>query len=97
MTAIQAVMQDTAWFSRSVIERLAAIKSGRPASDPSELDDLTPRERDVLNLLAQGKSNAEIAAALGIAEQTVRNYVASIYSKLNVILPRSHGVIVKPL
>lgn len=84
MKAIQAVMQDTAWFSRSVIERLATIKSGGAASDPSELEELTRREQQVLARLAKGEGNAEIAAALSIAEQTVRNYVASIYSKINV-------------
>ena len=77
-------MQDTTWFSRSVLERLATIKSGGSASDPSELDDLTSREKEVLMHLARGTSNPDIAAALGIAEQTVRNYVANIYGKINV-------------
>ena len=84
MQATQAVMQDTTWFSRSVIERLAAIKRGGSASDPNKVEELTPREKEVLTHLAQGKGNSEIATALGIAEQTVRNYVASTYSKLNV-------------
>lgn len=43
---------------------------------------LTPREREVLRLIAQGMSNGEIAAALFISEHTVKNHVSSIYRKL---------------
>lgn len=50
----------------------------------SALSDLTPREREVLNLLAQGLSNDEIAAQLVIAAKTVRNHVTRIYRKLQV-------------
>ena len=46
--------------------------------------DLSPRERDVLRLLARGMSNTDIASTLFITEGTVRNYVSSIFSKLNV-------------
>ncbi|BCX02509.1 MAG: hypothetical protein KatS3mg053_0447 [Candidatus Roseilinea sp.] len=45
---------------------------------------LTKREKDVLALLARGKSNREIATSLGIREKTVRNTVSRIYVKLNV-------------
>lgn len=43
---------------------------------------LTPREREVLKLIAQGMSNAGIAAALFISEHTVKNHVSNIYRKL---------------
>lgn len=46
--------------------------------------ELNPRERDVLRLLAHGRSNAEIAAQLFLSEGTVRNYVSSIFTKLGV-------------
>lgn len=46
--------------------------------------DLSPRERDVLRLLARGMSNNDIASTLFLTEGTVRNYVSSIFSKLNV-------------
>ncbi|HKI46646.1 MAG TPA: alpha/beta fold hydrolase, partial [Balneolales bacterium] len=45
---------------------------------------LTPREEDVLDLIAQGKSNAEIARQLYISPKTVRNHITNIFSKLNV-------------
>ncbi|HHW71877.1 MAG TPA: response regulator transcription factor [Firmicutes bacterium] len=43
---------------------------------------LTPREREVLRLIAQGMSNGEIASALFISEHTVKNHVSNIYRKL---------------
>ena len=46
--------------------------------------DLSPRERDVLRLLARGMSNTDIASTLFLTEGTVRNYVSSIFSKLDV-------------
>ena len=50
----------------------------------TQLDELTPREREVLELLAQGKSNADIARALVIAEGTAKTHVASILAKLHL-------------
>ena len=59
----------------------------RISRDPSAKDkprSMTPRERDVLGLLAQGLQNKEIADKLGITERTVKYHVGSIFSKLNV-------------
>lgn len=80
--AIQAAMQDTRWLVAGVLERLARHRSGAPAEP--ELSVLTPREREVLDLLAQGKSYNTISDELGLARSTVRNYVAVIYGKLGV-------------
>ena len=82
MAAIQAVMQDTTWFSRSVMERLAQVRSSNP--EGAEVKELTPRERQVLELMAQGKSNQAIAAELDLAKQTVRNYTTTLYEKMGV-------------
>jgi DNA-binding NarL/FixJ family response regulator len=46
--------------------------------------ELTTRERDVLGLIADGRSNTDIAAALGLSEKTVRNNVTNIFAKLLV-------------
>jgi DNA-binding CsgD family transcriptional regulator len=65
--------------------RLAANVSLAPARrDPPNASDLSPRERDVLRLLVDGRSNAEIADALFISTRTVRSHVANILAKLDV-------------
>jgi pimeloyl-ACP methyl ester carboxylesterase/DNA-binding CsgD family transcriptional regulator len=48
------------------------------------IDDLTPRETDVLDLIAQGLDNATIGSRLGISERTARNHVSAVFSKLGV-------------
>lgn len=50
-----------------------------------DLDTLTPRERDVLELMAQGKSNSSIAAGLFISEGSVEKHISSIFSKLGLL------------
>lgn len=82
MAAIQDVMQDASWFSRSVVERLAEIRAG--SIDTSRVRELTRRERQVLEHVAMGQNNAQIAAELGIASQTVRNYITAVYEKIGV-------------
>ncbi|TFG71036.1 MAG: response regulator transcription factor [Anaerolineales bacterium] len=57
---------------------------GAPEADSTLLDTLTEREREVLTLLAQGKSNAEIAKDLYLSPGTVRNYISAILTKLDV-------------
>ena len=65
------------------LRRLAGASASTVREDP-ETSDLSPREMDVLHLLAQGKSNREIATSLYISESTVKNHVNSILSKLRV-------------
>jgi DNA-binding NarL/FixJ family response regulator len=59
-------------------------QQGIPKIDSSILSNLSERETDVLRLLAQGLSNADIAAHLHLSPGTVRNYVSAILTKLNV-------------
>jgi DNA-binding NarL/FixJ family response regulator len=69
--------------TRTVIQRVA----GQPAPDAAaeaRLDELTARERDVLELIARGLSNGEIAAALVIEESTVKTHVRHILRKLRL-------------
>jgi DNA-binding NarL/FixJ family response regulator len=68
--------------TRTVIEELGR----RPvrADLVARLDELTPREREVLDLVAQGMSNAEIAATLVVGEGTVKTHVAHLLAKLGV-------------
>ena len=53
------------------------------ALDPS-FAALTPRERDLVELIAQGRDNAQIAARSAVSEKTVRNHITSIFAKLEV-------------
>jgi DNA-binding NarL/FixJ family response regulator len=66
-----------------VIERLAH-QPGPDASHDARLDELTPCEREVLELLARGLSNAEIATTLRIEESTVKTHVKRLLAKLRV-------------
>ena len=62
----------------------AAARLMREVRAPDSPEALTPRETDVLRLLAEGKANREIAADLGVGENTVRTHVSSILAKLAV-------------
>jgi len=85
VSAIRAAASGDAVLSRSVARRVAAELATRPSARPLALaDELTARERDVLGLMAQGCSNAEIASALHIVEGTVKTHVARILMKLGV-------------
>ena len=63
----------------------AAARLMRQVRQPEEPDALTPRETEVLRLLAKGLANKEIARALGIGEKTVKTHVSNILSKLGVL------------
>jgi DNA-binding NarL/FixJ family response regulator len=69
--------------TRTVIDRLTQAPTP-DASARDRLDELTPRERQVLELVAQGLSNAEIAAALVVEESTVKSHVKRVLGKLRL-------------
>ena len=80
--AVEKTMENATWFSHQVMDELARLKAGD--LEPHEFVQLTNRERDVLSRIAAGKSNGDIGAELGLAEQTVRNYITNVYSKLDL-------------
>jgi DNA-binding NarL/FixJ family response regulator len=88
--AALAVMRGESCLQPSVAAKVVAefnrLSRPAPAPPPSkQLEILSQREQDVLRQLAGGKSNKEIAAALGVAEGTVKNHMSSIIAKLEVL------------
>jgi DNA-binding NarL/FixJ family response regulator len=69
--------------TRRVIDRMAQQPTPELA-DQAKLGELTPREREVLKLIARGMSNREIAAAVAVEESTIRTHVKRILMKLNL-------------
>ena len=85
LRAIRAVGGGDAIFSSTIAQRLLGFFAApRPAALTAPFPDLTDREREILTLIAQGRSNSEIAQTLVISLKTVRNYISSIFSKLQV-------------
>ena len=72
---------EPAW--RRFLEEAEAFLPGTATTSPA-FADLTPRERDLLELIAQGRDNAQVAATLGLSEKTVRNHITHIFAKLEV-------------
>ncbi len=86
LAGIRATARGDALIAPSITRRLIEdfVRRPRPSRTRSALAPLTERERDVLKMLARGLTNAEIAAALHIAEQTVKTHVAHILTKLGL-------------
>ncbi len=86
LRAIQAVGDGEAIFSPAVAVRLADYfaNSIRPSAPPDVFPELSEREREILDLLARGLKNPEIAARLYLSPKTVRNNVSNILHKLQV-------------
>jgi DNA-binding NarL/FixJ family response regulator len=85
--AVRSVDAGNALIDPSITRRLIQqfVAASRPRRDePTQITALTPREREVLRLVAQGLSNAEIAAELIVEESTVKTHVARVLMKLNL-------------
>jgi DNA-binding NarL/FixJ family response regulator len=85
--AIHAIAAGDSLLSPSVTSRVIERMAGQPPADTTRdprLDELTPRETEVLKLVARGLSNGEIAARLVIEESTVKTHVKRILAKLDV-------------
>lgn len=85
--AIRTVADGDALLAPTVTRRLVEQFVGRPSpgnATPPEVAQLTEREREVLQLIARGRSNAEIAAGLVVSEATVKTHVNRVFSKLSL-------------
>ncbi len=87
IAAIHTIAAGDSLLSPSVTRRVIEHMAEQPVADRSageRLDELTPREREVLELIARGLSNSEIATAFFIEESTVKTHVKRILMKLSV-------------
>lgn len=82
IAAVRDAAAGTASLSPELLTRLTRALRRPPAPDP--LQPLSPREREVLQLIARGHSNRQIARDLAIGEQTVKTHVRSILTKLDL-------------
>jgi DNA-binding NarL/FixJ family response regulator len=79
--AIREVAAGGSVIDPKVVEALVATRARKK---DSSLDRLTPREREVLAEMAQGRNNAAVAAALGLSERAVEKHINSVFSKLGL-------------
>ena len=87
VTALEALCQHKLFFTSKVAEVVLQGYLGGPAETRREAKpagQLSPREREIVQLLAEGKSNKEVAAALGISVKTVETHRARIMGKLDL-------------
>ena len=91
--AIRAVAEGEAIFSPAIAGRLVSmLADARQSVRPDAFPELTERERQTLDLIAQGHKNSAIAERLHLSPKTVRNYVTSIFDKLE-LADRSEAII----
>ena len=94
--AVRVVAAGDALLAPSITRRMIADLVSRraaPRRSADELARLTPRETEVLELLARGMSNAEIAAGLFVSEETVKTHVGKVFSKLG-LRDRAQAVVI---
>jgi len=84
LRAVRAVAHGESLLGPAVAEKVLRQFSVAPGKQTPFVDDLTPREIEVLKLIASGNSNKEIAEALVLSEKTVKNHINNIFSKLHV-------------
>lgn len=86
ITAVREVQQGGAPMSREIARKVITFfqDSSQPAQAVSEVENLSPREREILDLLTQGFADKEIADRIGVKHGTVRWHLQHVYEKLHV-------------
>jgi DNA-binding NarL/FixJ family response regulator len=85
--AVRIVAEGGAWLDPAVTSRVLAVYRAAPAAPPAPprtLELLTGREREVLSLIGQGHTNAEIARRLFVGEGTVKTHINHVFTKLSL-------------
>jgi DNA-binding NarL/FixJ family response regulator len=104
MRSARVVATGEAWLDPAVTERvLATYRATAPADDEAaaaSIEELTPRELDVLRMMGRGASNAEIAEELFVSEATVKSHIGHIFTKLDlrdraaaIVFAFDHGLV----
>lgn len=84
LRAIRAAANGESIFSPAIAQRLTRFLAQAPSQETLPFPELTPREREILTLMAQGLTNGAIAERLSLSPKTVRNLVSIVFSKLHV-------------
>ena len=96
LRAIRSVANGEAIFGPGIADRLRRFLAATPTLDPSQaFPQLTDRELEILQLLAERRTNADIAAQLFLSQKTVRNYVSAIFAKLQVADRAEAGLVAR--
>ena len=86
LRAVHAVAEGGAVFGPAVARRMVDFfNAAASATSAASFPELTAREREILDLVARGRSNAQIAAQLVLSTKTVRNHVSSVFTKIQVV------------
>jgi len=93
LKVLRAVASGEAYFGPEIARRLMSFFSApKPASPVEAFPELTSREVEILDLIAQGHTNPKIAARLYVSPNTVRNHISHIFTKLQVA-DRAHAIV----
>jgi two-component system response regulator DevR len=84
LQAVFDVAEGKSILDPAVTARVIQLVKGGSSASRDALAVLSPQERKVLALIAEGQTNKEVASALGLAEKTVKNYLSNIFEKLHV-------------
>lgn len=100
IAAVEAVLQDTSWLGQKLLEKMKSVGFGDYAAPETATVSLSPRQREILTLVAKGQSDMDIAAHFEITRSTVRNHLHAIYAALDlhnrsdaIIWAREHGLV----
>ena len=82
--ALEGVAHGEVVFSSGIAARVLSYFTSGRSTEVVPFPELTQREREILDLVARGLTNAEIARRLGVSDKTVRNHVSNVFTKLHV-------------
>jgi len=86
LRALRTVADGGAVFGPAIARRMIGLfEAAASAASATPFPDLTMREREILDLVARGRSNQQIAAQLDLSIKTVRNHVSSVFTKIQVV------------